>query len=676
MTYIVTGNIVSDVDVYENDSIVARTDIDGRFSLLTTMNSNLLFRHPDYDDVVVAVDGRQQLAVSMRERSVSLEEIVVVAQKANDNIGVEPTDIEIKGDYFHLKTRFRVPRKLFKSDYRFIVQPTIYNITRDKRYLLRPVVIDGKNYAVVQHRYLGYDNNNDKLNDYIIAINKDRTDDIYTYGDSLYIEPKYRDDDYKSDCYLVLASYRPPYKYQDSITIAKGVQNNLRFFEYELSPMKLGGDIVEVEDADSLTMEVMSDSTLAPAPELKLRSSDGVVNISFIVNSVNIDYSNQDNFNNIKQITDLLDDIQGDANSTLSAISIIGYASPEGSYEYNKKIADGRTRELMSKITESVNPTLLNHIELTSNGVVNQWSDLVDIIEPEDSLLRIKVQSIIKKYKNNLPSIQYAIRKLPEYRGLIINKYLPRLRRVEYTINYTSFKEIPIDEIKDKYNADSSSLSAYEYYKYIRNEQNIETAIKIEQSAIAKYPTFSWALNRTAIRSIVGKESELSLLKPIVKDNAPLAIKYNQLLTAIDNRSFHDADSLARTIKDNSLYVERARSVIDAFNGDYKDALATFGKEGSLNQVILLLALGENKTAYAKMKKYMQDLPRQEVAKNWYIFAIAANRNDDLSAAIAYLQMAVDLDSSMLELAKIDTDLLDILELIISDEQQDEELYE
>ena len=42
---------------------------------------------------------------------------------------LEPTDIEIKGNYFHLKTRVPVPKEMFNSHRRLVLQPSIYDVT-------------------------------------------------------------------------------------------------------------------------------------------------------------------------------------------------------------------------------------------------------------------------------------------------------------------------------------------------------------------------------------------------------------------------------------------------------------------------------------------------------------------------------------------------------------------
>lgn len=650
------------VSVVVGNYNIGYTDIDGRYSVLVNRDATITFHHPDYNDVVVKVDGRQEISVTMSEKIFQLDEVVVTGKATKQKITIEPTDMEIKGDFVHLKTRFRLPTELFKADHRFIVQPSIYNRSREERHLLRPVVIDGSNYKTVQLRHLNFDKNRDLLAPYVVNLDMG-SKEIYTYIDSLYMQPRQRDDDWQSDCYLVLVTYnKGQYLYSDTLTIARGTQNVLRYFQYTLPPVQLDMSRVMERDTALLSNAVLNDSSYIPTPELKLRSNKGSVNISYQVNSTVVDTLNRSNIANINQIRNALKAIQGDVNATLTSITIKGYASPEGAYEHNKKLATGRTKNLLDIVTQYINPKLLPHIKLNYEPVVTQWSDLVDVLKIEDSKLGEKVDQIVKKCKNDHLSAQWAISRLPEYNSEIKNKYLPKLRRVEYEVGYSMFTEIPVETLRGMYNQTPDSLSAFEYYKLIVNESDPKRAEEIERYSLKKYSNFVWALNRLVIRDLIADRAELELLKGVLNDKSPVGLKYNQALTAIQNRNFYIADSLLNTIEDPVADV--AKSVVNAFNGDYMGAFEEFGTEGSLNEVILLLALKEKNTAYEKMKLFMQKTENQTVAHNWYVYATCANRNEDLMNAMAFLTRAIELDPKMAGIAGIDAELVDIYELI------------
>ena len=66
----------------------------------------------------------------MQRSAVGLNEVVVKAKRVTNKVLTEPTDIDVKGNYLHIKTRVKIPHELFSSQARMIVQPAIYNVTR------------------------------------------------------------------------------------------------------------------------------------------------------------------------------------------------------------------------------------------------------------------------------------------------------------------------------------------------------------------------------------------------------------------------------------------------------------------------------------------------------------------------------------------------------------------
>ncbi|MDQ9757979.1 hypothetical protein RFZ45_03340, partial [Acinetobacter baumannii] len=67
--------------------------------------------------------------VNMEEQDYFLNTTEVVAKRITDRVQPEQTDIEVKGNYLHIRTRVRVPREMFGIDTRLVVQPILSNNT-------------------------------------------------------------------------------------------------------------------------------------------------------------------------------------------------------------------------------------------------------------------------------------------------------------------------------------------------------------------------------------------------------------------------------------------------------------------------------------------------------------------------------------------------------------------
>ena len=110
------GKSVPNVNVLNpvNDERIEMSDEDGRYSVLVEKNGSLKFTCVGYEDKTVKVAGKQILNVVLKDAVIELDEVTITS-KVKDKVIPEPTDIEIKGNYFHLKTRVPVPKEMFNS---------------------------------------------------------------------------------------------------------------------------------------------------------------------------------------------------------------------------------------------------------------------------------------------------------------------------------------------------------------------------------------------------------------------------------------------------------------------------------------------------------------------------------------------------------------------------------
>lgn len=78
------------------------------------------------------------------------------------------------------------------------------------------------------------------------------------------------------------------------------------------------------------------------------------VSVDFRVNSIVIDSAYSDNALRIRELLDFLRDISKDSTISILKVSLYGAASPEGSYQLNRKLANGRLGSLEKLICSEV----------------------------------------------------------------------------------------------------------------------------------------------------------------------------------------------------------------------------------------------------------------------------------------------------------------------------------
>lgn len=652
-----TSEPIGGVSVIYNGDQVAFTDVDGNYSAFVPNNAELLFYKPEYNDYEVTVDNRQIININMTIKLVELGESIVVGKMSKKTIVVDQTELEVVGNYFHLKTKFRVPKQIFTTDKRFIVQPSLVNVTRGKVDWFRPVVMDGEVYKVNRQRVLGFEEDDDVLKPYIVENDLDETHNIYQYHDSLFISREHFNEDFKAECYLAVnANYENPKKdFLDTVIIARGTQNPLRFLDYHIDPLEL------------------NDTSLIPKPEMKLVADKGVSRIGFVIGKAEIDRSDPENEAQMNAIKEKLLSIVDNRFSTLNGISVIGYASPDGTYRRNALLAQDRTDMVLKEVVSALPEDVRKYVKLSSMSVVEPWSSVAKLMAADSLESASAVQEIVTKYGDDYVNTQNAVRRLPDYKEVIAKEYLPRLRRVEYEINSTEFRNLTVPEIWDRYNSGEEDISRYEFWKLIESCETPERQVAMEREALKKFRNFTLIANREAVRLHNSDSVNLDVLAPSVHLHAPVEVNFNQTLMALKAGDVELADSLMRFMPSDSR-TSYLKAIVNTLNGDYDAAYPYIASMGGLNEVLILLCQGRNKDADAKMTVLLEDQNNWKNADIWYVKAICANRLEDLNWAIEALNQAIMLDPKLIEIARLDSDVMDVLDIILPPEEEEGEL--
>ena len=653
ITDIATGEPIAAVNVIEDGYVVTYSDIDGNYSCTVSRSAELIYYSGQHEEVKVKVDNRQVINVQMQELTIELTEAVVTASYSNTTVYVEPSDLQIVGDQFVLKTNVRIPAKQFDLNSRFIFQPALYNATLKDTTFFRPVVIDGENYHINQQRYFSFDGSKDRLADYIVTNELGKTDNIYSYKDSLYVAPTDLDHDYKADCYIgINGLFRKETSilggktdYTDTLEIAKGTVNPLRFLDYNIEPQDL------------------TDTSFIPKPEMKLLMDAGVSKINFVLGKAKVDEKDPESVRNINTIKEKLQAIINNQFATLKSIEIVGYASPEGSYKQNLSLAKSRTDLILKDVAGSLDPSIAKYVDLTSKSVVEPWSKVADMVREGDPELATYIDGLVYKYSDTHDMIIPHMRKHKKYRGILLQEVLPSLRKVEYTLNYSEFRKLKDFEIWDRYNARTEEISRYEYWRLIDTAPDSLTRYNLINEGLEKYPNFTYVANELAVKLIRKDSVNLEILKPSLGRKAPAPVIYNQALMALGAREVAMADSLARLLPtdDASAYL---KSITAALAGDYEGAYPMLASRGGLNEILLLLCMERNATALNKCNELMTLPEYSQNAKFWYVHAICANRAEDVFTAMISLETAFGLDPELETIARLDSDVMDVVDLI------------
>ena len=630
--------------------VLAMTDVDGTFAVNVRSNARLRFSMVGMKTKEVDVKGKSRLRVVLEEESVSLKEVTISQKRITDKVLPEPTDIEVKGNYFYVKTRVRVPREMFSHNTRLVVQPVLNNATRKQVTLMKPMVYDAREYNETQDRLYNFDLNDslagDPLARYITVKSeqtreKGRTNDIIGYNDSIYVE--HVKDDFSCDVYMAIENYNR-ILYRDTTIIARGTVNPLRFLDYSFAAHEL------------------TDSAYFPKKEVQLRDSQGKVNLRFPVGKAVFDSSDPQNASEIDKLRQQIETISQSKGASLSSLELRGQSSPEGRYDRNLSLAKMRMDYALGFLKRTLPADMTQGMTFTSDAKVAPWSRVAEMLRKDTLASEAdRVEAILAAHRD-IEAQGRAIQRLPFYHQIIATRCLPQLRRVDYTLHYNVYRTLTIDEIAQLYAQDYSQLSKYEFFKLYRAEADTAKRVTMMRQALEVYPSFMAAANDLSVQLINHRQYDAALLRPFAGANAPQEVNVNQLIALLNEGLYASADSVAHYVNDNES-THTMLAVNAVLNGRYdSENYATIAKTGKRNEVVMLLAMKLNDAAL----RMSRNLPDNEAVSH-YLRAICLNRTDDPTEAYEELKRAFAMDASLKEIAKTDGDVTDLLS---TDKQQ------
>ena len=565
------------VSIYNaaTNKLVGVTNEDGKYLVKIDSEGTLLFSSLGYEEKQVAVRGELTVNVELEPSAVALQEVVVSAKRITDNVVPEPTDIEVKGNYFHIKTRVKIPKELFSTDARMIIQPGIYNVTRGKMIFLSPLVFDGQEYAITQERMYDYDVKQDPLAQYVkIKASSSRKDDLVGYNDSTYVENP--NDDFRCDMMVAMENYNRVL-YRDTFVIARGVVNPLRFLEYEIP-----GSAVKNE-------------SFFPQPEMQLRDTKGDVNLTFPVNKSQLNLNDGNNREEMNRLIARLRAVENDPNARLKSFSIAGTASPEGNYAKNEQLAQQRMSSAMELVLQELNESTRRQLEIGTKASVETWDRVVALLRADGKSQEADaIQAVIDKYPDDPNRQSRGVVALPFYRPLITEQYLPQLRRVSYELLFSQYRYLTDDEIKELYRENSGDLTRNEFWRLYNMADSKAEREAICRRALEVYPKFLVAATDLAAMLIEQGKPDAELLVPYLgMKEIPDETRLNQVIAWLSVGKFVQADSLAAELPDTGAY-HKAKVYSAALNGRYEEVIQEISAESPFNEVLMLLAIKTN----------------------------------------------------------------------------------
>ena len=209
------------------------------------------------------------------------------------------------------------------------------------------------------------------------------------------------------------------------------------------------------------TPRICRDHYVKPKAEaIKVRAEKGEAYLSFKLNKSDILADFRENATELRKITSTIDLVKNDKDVSITNIDIHGYASPDGPYDNNVRLANNRAAALRNYVC---NLYTIDKKLFTYHATPEDWEGFKKKVEASNladksAILAVANSSLTPDAKD------LKIKKLyPASYRYIMSEIYPRLRHSDYTVTYT-VRPFDIEEAKVILKTKPQQLSLQEMY--------------------------------------------------------------------------------------------------------------------------------------------------------------------------------------------------------------------
>ena len=335
-------------------------DHNGEFSCSLVEGGHLVIYNPStkkdpINHTVKASDEGRRLDFSFADDGITLQGVDVNAKKILVS-GPKARKARGFGKYLTWTCDNVLVANQANHDSRLVIQPYAIDCqTEDTIKLMPAFVVEGNEYHNMQNRRMGYDfYANDSVASYFIdslTISKEP----FAFTKTLVFEKPDPNRSYYCSARMWLEDYSHVYWETEGEFGSCFVSNPFKFMNFKLS----GGEMP------------LDPNEFFEVPTSELRENNKSLQLQFPINKAEI----ADTESNNRQMNSLLNDLQS-FGDRLAQVRVIGYASPDGVYERNLKLAGERAQAVMQVIRRGVDARKVQLPPVKS--VVCTWDDVAD----------------------------------------------------------------------------------------------------------------------------------------------------------------------------------------------------------------------------------------------------------------------------------------------------------
>jgi len=416
---------------------------------------------------------------------------------------------------------------------------------------------------------------------------------------------------------------------------------------------------VKVADGVIATSTLASAATVTPAtaPDRFQRviNEQYSADIHFLINQANI-RSSETSGRAYIDLGKKLQEAAADPKREITGVSVSSFASPEGTYDFNKALAEKREKNTTSLVSSQLKKDKITEFgELTSNFTPEDWEGFRRLVEQSDIQDKELILYVLNSQSD--PELrEKEIRNLANVFDELADQILPQLRysRVMASINVIGKSN---DELVSLFNSDPASLTADEMLYIATLTADNNKKMEVYNKACETFPSDYRAFNNLGLTQYVAGDYEGALANfehALRLNPASHEAEMNKGLVAMLNGNYSDAYQAFGAAAD----VPEAAQALGIYylsQGQLPAAVNAFGAAKNNNAALAQILAKDYSTARTTLASITDP-----DATTYYLMAVLGARTNNENMAVSNLRQAIRLDSKLLDRAKNDLEFAKI----------------
>ena len=386
------------------------------------------------------------------------------------------------------------------------------------------------------------------------------------------------------------------------------------------------------------------DITAATAPDAYQRiiAQKQEANIKFLINQATLRASELNSVS-VKDLGKILKEINDNTlTRALTNIEVSAYASPDGKFDFNEKLAEKRQNVSSNYLKKELKKITMD-ADVDTNFTAEDWEGFQELISKSNLQDKQVILRVLSMYEDPEEREQ-QISNMSEIYTDIKQNILPELRRARLIVNYEIIGRSDA-QILEQFASDPSKLSVEEMlYGANRLVKDDATRQKWNETIAKQYPSDYRALNNLAQQAI--SKGDVNAAESYLKQAAQVSKNASEVNTNLALMSLKSGDvAKAETYLAKGSGSNTFKEVMGNLNiakGNYTQAASDLAGVNT-NSAALAQILAKD---YTSAKTTLSKIKNADATTS-YLQAVLAARTGDASSLASSLKDAIQKDPTL-----------------------------